>query len=203
MTRIGAFAAVAAISMLASAAHAQTPPQAPTRVRGIIASINGDTLEIQPRRGDKVVARLGDKTFIGSVVHAQLADLQPGRFIGTAAVPQPDGTLKALEVHAFPETMRGTGEGHYGWDLNEGSTMTNGSVGSLVGAAGRSLTVTYNGGTKTVVIPEDVPVVDLRPSDRSVLRPGAHVFAVGPLAADGSVTLLRIYAGENGAVPPM
>ncbi len=199
MTGKGITAILFVVSVLAGAANAQTPP----RTRGTIVAIAGDTVEIQPRRGDKIGVRLGDKTPVVGVTYTQLADVKPGRFIGTTAVPQPDGTLKALEIHAFPESMRGTGEGHYDWDLGESSTMTNGSIGTFTGSNGRTMTVTYNGGEKTVVVPDDVPVVDLHPADRALLKPGARAVAIGPKASDGLVTALRFYVGENGAVPPM
>jgi len=189
-----------AASTVSSVSLAQTPP---SRTRGTIVAVEGDTVELQTRRGDKVAVHLGDKTPIVGVANAKLSDLKPGRFIGTTAAPQPDGTLKAIEIHAFPESMRGTGEGHYGWDLGETSTMTNGSIGTLTGATGHTMTVTYNGGEKTVVVPDDVPVVDLRPGDRTLLKPGARAFAIGPKASDGSVSALRLYVGENGVVPPM
>lgn len=187
------------VAVVAGAANAQTPP----RTRGTISAFAGDTVEIQPRRGDKIAVRLGDKTPVVGVTYTQLSDVKPGRFIGATAVPLPNGTLKALEIHVFPESMRGTGEGHYDWDLGEGSTMTNGSIGTFTGSSGRTMTVTYNGGEKTVVVPDDVPVVDLHPGDRALIKPGAHAVAIGPKATDGQVAALRFYVGENGAVPPM
>ena len=199
MTRKSIAAILLAALVLPGAASAQTPP----RTRGTIAAVTGDTVEIQPRRGNKIPVHLGDKTPVVGVTYSRLSDVKPGRFIGTTAVPQPDGSLKALEVHVFPESMRGTGEGHYDWDLGEGSTMTNGSIGTFTGSNGRTMTVTYNGGEKTVVIPDDVPVVDLHPGDRALLKPGAHAVAIGPKTADGLVTALRFYVGENGVVPPM
>ncbi len=199
MLKTAITATLLATLALPGAGSAQTPP----RTRGTITAVTGDTVEVQLRRGDKVVVHLSDKTPVVGVGHAQLSDVKSGRFIGTTAVPQADGTLKALEVHAFPESMRGTGEGHYDWDTAESSTMTNGSVGTLAGSNGRTMTVTYNGGEKTVVVPDDVPVVDLHPGDRSLLKPGAHAVAIGPKAADGSVAALRFYVGENGVVPPM
>ena len=197
-------AAVIAVSLIvaSTASSVSLGETAPTRVRGTIAEINGDTVEVQTRRG-QIAVHLEDKTPIVAVANAKLSDLKPGRFIGTTAAPQPDGTLKATEIHAFPESMRGTGEGHYAWDVGESSTMTNGSIGTFTGSSGHTMTVTYNGGEKTVVIPDDVRVVDLRPGDRTLLKPGAHVYAVGPKAADGSVSALRFYVGENGVVPPM
>jgi hypothetical protein len=200
MMRAVVMAAFTAALMVSSVSIAQGPP---ARTRGTIVSVDGDTIELQTRRGEKVAVHLGDKTPVVGVANAKLSDLKPGRFIGTTAAPQPDGTLKAVEIHAFPESMRGTGEGHYSWDLGETSTMTNGSIGTFAGTSGHTMTVTYNGGEKIVVVPDDVPVVELRPGDRTLLKAGARAFAVGPKAADGSVTALRLYVGENGVVPPM
>jgi hypothetical protein len=100
--------------------------------------------------------------------------------------------------------MKGTGEGHYGWDMGQNSTMTNGTVGDLVVSNGRTMTVKYsNGGEKKITVPEDVPIVSLEPSDRSLLKPGAHVIVVPTKAADGTLTANRISVGMNGIVPPM
>lgn len=203
--RRGALAAMTVVGlvMAGAAASAQTPPP---RVRGTIEAVNGDTVQMKTRRGETVAIHLGDKTLVVGVSNTRLADLKPGRFIGSAAVPQPDGTLRAVEIHAFPESMRGTGEGHYAWDLGEANTMTNGSIGTLTavpgGAGGRTMTVTYGGGEeKTIVVPEDVPVVDLHPGDRSLIKPGARAYAVGPKGEDGAIEAVRLYVGENGVVP--
>jgi hypothetical protein len=206
LRRSAMVAAVVALSMLVGgvAATAQNPPP---RVRGTVASVNGDTVELQTQSGEKVRVRLGDNTLIVGVSNVRLADLKPGRFIGTTAVPQQDGTLRALEIHAYPESMRGTGEGHYPWDLGgETSTMTNGSIGTLTStdAGGRTMTVTYSGGQqKTVVVPEDTPVEELHPGDRSLIKPGARAYVVGPKGEDGAINAVRVYVGENGVVPTM
>ena len=110
---------------------------------------------------------------------AQPSEIKEGSYVGTAAVPQADGTLKALEMQVFPPSMRGVGEGSRDWDLGAGSSMTNGTVGSLVAAKGRTITITYKGGEKRVVVPDDVPVVTYEPADRTALTAGANVLING------------------------
>ena len=132
------------------------------------------------------------------VSNGAIGDIKPGSFIGSAAVPQPDGTLKALEVHVFPPSMNGVGEGSYAWDLTPGSTMTNGTVSDLVAVHGRTMTVKYSGGgEKTITVPEDVP------TDRAPLVAGAHVVLAPVKGADGTLTASRINVGLDGIVPPM
>ena len=183
-------------------ASAQTP--APTRIRATIDSISGNTLMLTTRANAKVTVMLTDDLKVVSVSKAQLADIKPGSFIGSAAVPAADGTLRALEVTVFPPSMNGTGEGHYDWDLSPQSTMTNGTVGNLNTASGRTMTVTYKGGgEKKIVVPDDVPVVSLEMGTRAMLVPGAHVIVVPTKGADGTLTANRINVGVNGTVPPM
>ena len=118
-------------------------------------------------------------------------------------MPQPDGTLKALEVQVFPPSMRGVGEGTREWDLGAGSSMTNGTVGSLVASNGRTITITYKGGEKQVLVPDDVPIVTYEPTDRTALVTGANVLVNGTRAADGAVTAVSVSIGKNGLIPPM
>ncbi|WP_419729713.1 DUF5666 domain-containing protein [Lichenicola sp.] len=184
--------------LAAGPASAQVPP----RTRGVITAVSGDSVMLKNHSGT-VTLKIGSTTGYIGARSASLGEVKAGRFIGTAAVPQPDGTLKALEVTVFPESMRGAGEGNYGWDLGKGSSMTNGTIGSVVGSSGRNMTVDYKGGQKTLMVPDDVPVVDLEPGAASLLKPGAHVVAFGPKAADGSVDAKRIIVGEDGTVPPM
>jgi len=193
--------ALAAIGFLltASAASAQAPP----RTRGTITAVSGDRIEIKTRQGATLTVTLAADLKVLGATHAQLSDIKPNSFIGTATAPQPDGTLRALEVTVFPESLRGTGEGHYDWDLGPSSTMTNGAVGALVGSTGRTMTVTYKGGEKQIVVPADIPVVDLEPGTRALLTPGARVVVLGPKGADGAVAGKLVIAGENGVVPPM
>ena len=192
----------AGLSLTAAASYAQTTP--PMRIRATIDKVDGNVLDLKARDGHEVTVTLtGDVKVVG-VTKSTVAEIKPGSFIGTAAVPQPDGTLKALEVTVFPPSMKGTGEGNYGWDLGSNSTMTNGTVGDLVVSNGRTMTVNYNGtGEKKITVPDDVPIVSLEPSDRSLLVVGAHVIVVPTKAADGTLTANRISVGENGTVPPM
>ena len=193
----------AALSLAGGSVYAQAPA-APTRVRATIEKIDGDTLSLKARDGHMVSVVLAPDFKVVGVSKAQIGDIKPGSYIGSAAIPQADGSLKALEVTVFPPSMKGTGEGHYGWDMGQNSTMTNGTVGDLVVSNGRTMTVKYsNGGEKKITVPEDVPIVSLEPSDRSLLKPGAHVIVVPTKAADGTLTANRISVGMNGIVPPM
>lgn len=198
MTSYRAVAAGLTLALVAGSASAQVPP----RTRGVITAINGNTVTLRSHAGPATL-KIGAGTGYVGAKAASLAAVKPGRFIGTAAVPQPDGTLKALEVTVFPESMRGAGEGNYGWDLGPGSSMTNGTIGSVVGASGRTMTVDYKGGQKKLMVPDDVPVVDLEPGSKDLLKVGAHVVTFGPKGADGTVDAKRIIIGEDGAVPPM
>ncbi len=189
-----------ALALLASAAHADAPPSG---VRGAIIAIHGDDLQVKTNRGEDVVVHLTSDTQVRGVTLATLEDIKPGSYVGSAAVPQADGTLKALEVHVFPPSMAGTGDGHRAFDLTANSSMTNGSVGDLVVANGRTITVKYKGGEQKIFVPEDVPVVNLVPADRSLLKPGVKVVLFAQKAADGSYTAKAISAGENGLKPPM
>lgn len=186
---------------------AQPAPAAapgPARLRGTIDAVGPDSLDITTRAGSKVHMQLPGTARVVAVVSAKLGDIAPDSYIGTAAAPQPDGTLKALEVHIFPPSMRGAGEGFRPWDLEGGgSTMTNGTVGSLVGTSGRTATVKYGDGEKKVVIPDDVPIVAFDPSDRTALKPGAKVVVNGQRAADGSLTVASVSVGKDGLAPPM
>ncbi len=175
----------------------------PTRIRGTIASLDGQTLVVNARSGQKVTVALADKLSVTQTSTTQLSDVHPGSFIGTTAIPQPDGTMKALEVHVFPESMRGTGEGFRPWDLGAQSTMTNGTVGQIEGSDGRSLTVKYKEGEKKVTVPPDVPVVALELASRADLTVGAHVFIIANKAEDGTISAARVTVGKNGAEPPM
>jgi hypothetical protein len=194
-------------SVLVSALMIATPSQAedtkPTRVRGTITAVEGDLLKVHSTRGEDLQVNLTRDTQVRGVTLAQVSEIKPGSYIGSAAVPQPDGTLKALEVHVFPPEMAGTGDGHRAFDLGKDSTMTNGSVGDLVTSNGRTITVNYKGGQKKIVIPDDVPIVNLVPADRSLLKPGVKVVLQAQKAEDGALNAVSISAGENGVTPPM
>ncbi|MGC1329501.1 DUF5666 domain-containing protein [Pseudomonas sp.] len=190
-----------ALAVLASGAvHADAPPSG---VRGAITAINGDDLQVKTSHGEDVLVHLTGDTQVRGVTLANIADIKQGSYVGAAAVPQDDGTLKALEVHVFAPSMAGTGDGHRAFDLAANSSMTNGSVGDLVVANGRTITVKYKGGEQKIFVPEDVPIVNLVPGDRSLLKPGVKVVLFAQKAADGSYTAKAISAGENGLKPPM
>ena len=197
--------ALAASTLLAygSVAIAQTAaPAAPVRVRATIEKVNADNLEVSTKAGKKLTLKLAPDLMLFSVSHAAITDIKSDSFIGSAAVPLPDGSLKALEVHVFPAGMK-MGEGHYAWDLGKKSSMTNGTVGDVVVTSGRTITVKYPDGEKKIVVPADVPIVSLYKGDRSLLVPGAHgVFFVSK-AADGSDVVGRATVGVDGVVPPM
>jgi hypothetical protein len=194
--------AAAVLGLAASGAARAQAPQA-MRIRATIDSADANSLHLTTRAGDKVIVALAPDIAVALLVPVKLEDIKPGSFIGSAAMPQPDGTQRALEVHVFPESMRGTGEGHRPFDLEPQSTMTNGTVGAVTGSVGRTLTVTYKGGEKTIVVPPNTPVVTYEQGSTALLVPGAHVIVFGTRAADGKVTATRIAVGKDGLVPPM
>jgi hypothetical protein len=195
--------AILAVAFVFSLAAAPAFAQTPTRVRGTIAKLDGHTLVVHARGGQDIPVTLTPDAVVTSVTVTKLTDVHPGSFIGTAAAVQPDGSLRALEVHIFPESMRGTGEGHRPWDLGAQSTMTNGTVGQISGTDGRSLTVKYKEGEKTIVVPPDVPVVAFEVGTMSQLTPGAHVVINATKAADGVVSTNRVTVGKDGIELPL
>lgn len=187
-------------TLLAGVAFAQPAPV--SRTRGTIESVTDTSLIVKTRAGQATIAITPATRFVG-VTHGDIAAIKPDSYIGTAAAMQPDGTLRALEVAVFPESMRGSGDGHYAWDLPDANTMTNGAVGKLDTTHGRTLTVMYKGGEKMITVPDDIPVVMLEPGDRTLLKPGAHVVVVTSKAADNALSANAVIAGVNGVVPPM
>lgn len=185
-------------------AMAQTP--APTlRIRGNIVSVSATSLVIKDRSGEVVDLASTDKLVISEVYPIKLEDIKPGSYIGTAALPQADGTQRAIAVSVFPEAARGTAEGHRPFDLLPQSTMTNATVDDVAvagnTAAGRTLKLKYKDGEKTVIVPADAPIVTSRPGDRSLLVAGASV-SLFAQAIDGKPTVLRINVGKNGFALP-
>ena len=181
-------------------ALAQTPTQ---RLRGSVKSFDAGTLVLVERSGETLTLVLAENFSVNEGVPIELAAIQSGSYIGTAALPGADGTLRALEVLVFPEAARGTGEGHSAWDLQPGSTMTNATVAELAATPqGRSLKLRYKDGEKTVIVPDNVPVATFKPGDRSLLVPGAKAVVTAQLR-DRKPTALRALAGRDGFVPPM
>jgi len=178
--------------------------QTPVRVRGAITELSGQTLKVKSREGAVVELKLADGYTVTGVVKAALTDIKPGAFVGAAALKQADGTFRAQEVLIFPESARGTGEGHRPWDLTPDSTMTNATVDAIVEKVdGPILTLKYPNGQASIVVPRDVPIVTFSSGDPGLLRPGAAVFIPATKNADGTFTTNRILVGKDGVVPPM
>lgn len=194
-------AALAALVPAAASSWAQSPRA--VRYRATIDAADAKSISLTTRAGQELTMAIASDTVIRAIVPFKLEDIKPGMYIGSAAMPQPDGTQRALEVHVFPENMRGTGEGHRPFDLQPRSTMTNGTIGTVSGTTGRTLTVKYADGQKIVVVPPDTPVVTYEPGSPALLVPGAHVIAVGTEASNGSLSATRISVGKDGLVPPM
>ena len=203
MNRHLSLAVLASLTFAAGAASAQTPAPGPARIRGTVDAVTTDGLDLTTRAGAKMHIVLPATFRVVSVIKSKIGDVQSGSYIGSAAAPQPDGTLRALEVTVFPPSMKGAGLGSYAWDLGPSSSMTNGSVGKLEGTNGHTMVVDYGSGEKTIVIPDDVPIVSLELADRNVIVPGAHVIVNGTRAADGTVTAGGVNVGKDGVVPPM
>ena len=195
--------AIAVVAASCIAAIAQQPPT-PSRVRGTIEAVDGDMLAVKSRSGEDVKLHMtGDMKVVG-IIKISLADIKVGSFIGATTVPGPDGSQNAVEVHVFPEDMRGTGEGSRPFDLRPNSTMTNATVAeSVAGNDGHTLLVKYKDGEKKVVVSPDTPVVTYVPTEKSELKPGAKIIAFFKKLPDGSYEATRISVGLNGLTPPM
>jgi hypothetical protein len=189
--------------LLAPAVPAQSQ-DAPVRVRGTIDRVEGDTYIVKARGGGELKVTLTEKAMVVALIKASLADIKQGSYVGVAGMPQPDGSQKALEVHIFPEAMRGTGDGHRGWDLQASSTMTNGNVEQTAASSdGQVLTLKYKDGEKKIIVPPDTPIVVYVPGEKSELKPGAPIFiAAAVKQPDGSLQAPRVNVGR-GVAPPM
>lgn len=174
------------------------------RVRGTISDFDGTVLSVKSREGENLKLQLTESTTVSYPKAVKLSEIKPGDYIGTTATPDSEGRLVAREVHLFAETARGSGEGHFSWDMEPRSTMTNANLTKMVTAAnGQELTLEYKDGTQKILVPEGVPVVTAVPGDRSLLQPGVYVFISVRVAADGSMTATRIQASKDGIKPPM
>jgi hypothetical protein len=189
------------LAFAASTAWAQET----VRVRGTIEKVEGQILMVKSRDGADLKVVLADNALVVGIVKASLSDIKPGTFVGVTGMPQPDGSQRAVEVHIFPDAMRGTGEGHYPWDLRPQSTMTNANVEQMVtGIDGQTLTMKYKDGEKKIIVLADTPIVSYVPSDRSELKPGAKIFiAAAKKLPDGTLQAPRVNFGKDGLTPPM
>src|SRR6202034_3380845 len=194
-------ALVLVAAFAATAAQAQAPQT--VRLRGTIEKVDGNTVTAKSDKGDELKINLADKMLVVAVVKASMADIKDGAFIGSGAMPQPDGSQKAIEGHIFPEQMRGTGEGFRPWDGDPNSTMTNGTAGSAVtGVDGPVVPVKYKDREQKIIVGPDVPIVRYEIADMSAVRPGvAFTVVAAPKQPDGSYNIGRINVGRDGVVP--
>jgi hypothetical protein len=178
--------------------------ETPIRIRGTIERVDGDVYIVKARAGDELKMKLAQNATVVALIKATLAEIKQGSYIGVSGLPQPDGTQKALEVHIFPESMRGVGDGHRGWDLQPSSTMTNGNVEQAAASSeGQVLILKYKDGEKRVIVSTDTPIVVYVPGDKSELTPGAHIFVSAAVKQpDGTLQAPRVNVGR-GTAPPM
>ncbi|TMJ63884.1 MAG: hypothetical protein E6G82_02550 [Alphaproteobacteria bacterium] len=177
--------------------------QETVRIRGTIERIEGPVYVVKSRDGAELKLTVTDNPLYVAIVPATMADVKPGMFVGSAGMMQADGTQKAIEVHIFPESMRGTGEGHYDWDLKPQSKMTNGNVEQTVaGVDGPTLSVKYKDGEKKLVVGPETVVVTYVMGSKDDLKPGTKIFvSAAKKQPDGSLQTPRITYGRNGAGP--
>lgn len=195
------FAAVLALLAVTSIANAQGT----ARLRGTVDRMEGSMYVMKLRDGTEAKVALAENGGVVAIIKASLSDIKQGSFVGAAGMPQADGSQKAIEIHIFPEAMRGTGEGHYPWDLRPQSTMTNGNVEqTVVGVDGQLLTLKYKDGEKKILVTPDTMIVTYVTGDKSEITPGTKIFIFGAKKqADGTFQTPRINYGKNGLGPPM
>jgi hypothetical protein len=197
-------ASLAVVSVLASSALAQQSPT-PTRIRGTIESIDGKTLSIKTREGNDVKVNITDDLAVIGITKSSLSEIKQGSYIGVSAMPQPDGSQKAIAIHIFMESQRGAAEGFRPWDLRPNSTMTNATVAQTVASVdGQVIEVKYKDGEKKVVVPPDAAIVAFAAGDKAEVKPGAKIIIFGAVKKDdGSLETNRIGVGRDGIAPPM
>jgi hypothetical protein len=192
------------VALIALSSHAVAQQTSPSRIRGTIEGVDGDVLSVKSRSGEDVKLHMSGDMLVLGITKIALSDIKLGSFIGTTTVPGSDGSQNAVEVHVFPEHMRGTGEGSRPYDLRPNSTMTNATVADTVaGNDGRTLMIKYKDGEKKVVVLPDTPVVTYVPADKSDLKAGAKVIAFIKKLPDGSFETNRVSVGRDGLTPPM
>lgn len=215
MRKVYAVLWMVGLALGAGSAGAQ---QAARRIHAEVTGLSGELLQVREQDGTRLVVKLAERLRVTVVSPGDIAAIAPGAYVGTTAVPQPDGTLSAVEVHIFPDAMRGTGEGFRPMPTQPGNTMTNATVAAVgpgntmtnatVSAVqdadqSRRMTLTYKGGEKVVTVAPGVPVVQMEAGDRGLLVAGAHISFNAGAQADGSLSTDRITVGKNGSVPPL
>ena len=209
MKALTLIAAACVVAVVSATVCAQDKP---VRVRGTIDQIEGSTMIVKSREGDTLRIKLADDGSVIALEKAALADIKPNSYVGSTAMPQPDGTWKAIEVHIFPEAMRGTGEGDRPYDYRPQSTMTNGTVnnvgkstvgGTVSSEEGSTLTLSYKDGSKKIDVTPETVIVSYLPGSRDELKPGARIYIpAATRQADGTLMTARINVGR-GITPPM
>ncbi|HTB04345.1 MAG TPA: hypothetical protein VK804_28085 [Bradyrhizobium sp.] len=198
-----ALASLAILSVLGTTAFAQPAPT--VRIRGTIEAVDGPMLSIKSREGTDMKVRMTDNVVVVGIAKSELSNIKEGSYIGVSAMPEPDGTQKALAVHIFPEAQRGAAEGFRPWDLRPNSTMTNATVAETVASTdGQNIMVKYKDGEKKVVVPPGTPIVAFVTGDKAELKPGAKIIIFGATKKDdGSLEAGRVGVGLDGITPPM
>jgi hypothetical protein len=199
-----ALAGMALTTAGAAIAQAPAPPPAPVHIRGVVADIAPTQVTVTTRDGKTVVVHLAPNWMVAVDTPIGADAIQPGSFIGTTETPQADGTGVSVEVHVFPPGVK-VGEGHYAWDLQPGAMMTNGTVGTVAAVdGGRAIDVSYPSGTRHIVVPKGVPIVQITPGgDHALIKPGVSVFLIAITTPDGGLATNTISTGVGGAAPPM
>jgi len=194
------FAALGLVVM-ATAAVAQER----VRVRGTIEKVDGNMLQVKTREGQNVTVKLPDNPRVLGIEKATLGDIKQGSYIGVSAMPQTDGSQKALHVHIFLDSMRGVAEGFGPWDVRPNSTMTNATVDTMVtGTDGNTVMVKYKDGEKKIIVPPDAAIVKYVPGNKDELKPGAKIFIVAAVKQpDGTLEAPNVSVGLGGLTPPM
>jgi hypothetical protein len=199
-------ASIAVASVALAAATAMAQQGTPTRIRGTISSIDGKTVTIATREGVPVNVKLADNWAVALVAPVTIADIKPGSFVGIASTGS-DANRTALEVLVFPDSMKGAkpGEGHYPWDLQPQSMMTNATVATVAaGSDGQTLKLDYkDGGTQTIKVKPGIPIVTFVPGTQADAKVGTKIFVGASKAADGVLSAARLNVGKDGLTPPM
>ena len=193
-----------ALLLATSASFAQQPQT--VRVRGTVEGVDGATLTVKSRDGQTTYKiKLTDNAAVRGIVKAALTDIKNNSYIGVTGMPQADGSQKAVEIHIFPEPMRGVGEGFRPWDLMPNSTMTNAAVAQMVkGVEGDEITLKYKDGEKKIIVTPQTVIVTYVPGNKDELKPGAKIFiAAANKKDDGTLEAAAVSVGRDGITPPM
>jgi hypothetical protein len=204
MIRLAGLVAAGLLSAIAAVSPALA--QQTVRIRGTVEAVDGSLLSVKSRDGQTTYKiKMTDNVAIRGIVKAALSDIKQNSYIGVTGMPQADGTQKAVEIHIFPEALRGTGEGHRPWDLLPNSTMTNAAVAQMVkGIEGDEITLKYKDGEKKILVAPDTVIVTYVPGDKSELKPGSKIFiAAARKKDDGTLEAASISVGRDGITPPM